>query len=62
MEHKQSTVGKWALVIGILIVMNLFFNYALSLVYTAPDYSTYFPQSQVVSTINTQQDCLAVGG
>lgn len=62
MEHTQSTVAKWALVIGIVIVMNLFFNYALSLVYKAPDYSAYFPQTQVVPTLNTEQDCLAVGG
>lgn len=53
---------KWSLIIGIVIVMNLFFNYAISLVYKAPDYNVYFPPTQVVSTINTEQDCLGVGG
>ncbi|MDB5188865.1 MAG: protein of unknown function with transrane region [Candidatus Nomurabacteria bacterium] len=66
MEHptsrKHSSVMKWSLIIGIVIVMNLFFNYATSLVYKAPDYAAYFPQTQVVPDITTQQDCIAVGG
>jgi len=59
---KQSKVLKWALIIGIVIVLNLFFNYALSLVYKAPDYDTYFKQTQVVESINTKEDCLKIGG
>ncbi len=53
---------KWSVVIGIVIVLNLFFNYALSLVYKAPDYNEYFPQTQVVPEITTQQDCITAGG
>lgn len=53
---------RWSLIIGIVIVMNLFFNYAISLVYKAPDYNAYFPQSQVVPNIATEQDCIAAGG
>ncbi len=47
---------------GIVIVMNLFFNYTLSLVYKAPDYNNYFSQSQVVPAITNEQNCVAVGG
>jgi general stress protein CsbA len=47
MQHTQpsSPLVKWSLIAGIIIVMNLFFNYALSLLYTAPDYSRYVSES-----------------
>jgi hypothetical protein len=60
-QHSPRFI-KWALIIGIVIVMNLFFNYALSLVYKAPDYNTFFPQSQVMNMPTTQQDCVSTGG
>jgi len=53
---------KWSLIIGIVIVLNLFFNYALSLVYKMPDYNQYFPQQQVVPSITTEEQCVVVGG
>lgn len=40
MESKPKLL-KWALVFGIVIVLNLFFNYAISLLYKEPDYNTY---------------------
>jgi len=58
----KSKIFKWALVLGIIIVLNLFFNYAISLFYKQPDYSSYFPQSQVVEPIETKDECLGVGG
>ncbi len=60
MHH--SGVARWSLIIGIVIVMNLFFNYALSLAYKAPDYNEYFPQSQVVPNIDNEQECVEMGG
>jgi hypothetical protein len=65
MEHhtaQHSRLTKWSLVIGIVIVMNLFFNYAISLVYKAPDYKEYYRQEQVVPSIDTKEKCIAVGG
>ncbi|MDB5255053.1 MAG: protein of unknown function with transrane region [Candidatus Nomurabacteria bacterium] len=62
MEHKNSSFVKWSLVIGIVIVMNLFFNYAISLVYKAPNYQDYYRQEQVVPSIDTKEECIAVGG
>ena len=58
----QNKFSKWALIIGIVIVFNLFINYAISLVYKAPDWNSYFTQSQVVEAINTKDECLNVGG
>ncbi|MEO5646592.1 MAG: hypothetical protein ABIO57_02360 [Candidatus Paceibacterota bacterium] len=65
MEHTnthRSGLMKWSIIIGIVIVLNLFFNYAISLVYKSPDYNNYFPQTQVVPDINNEQDCIAAGG
>jgi hypothetical protein len=61
METKPKVL-KWALVIGIVVVLNLFLNYSISLFYKEPDYNTFFPQQQVIEPINTKADCLAVGG
>lgn len=63
METQQkSKVLKWSLIIGIMIVLNLFFNYALSVVYHSPEYTTYCKSEQVVEAINTKDQCLKVGG
>ncbi len=58
----QSKVLKWSLIIGIVIVLNLFFNYGLSLVYKQPDYNAYFVQEQVIEPIIVKEKCLEVGG
>ena len=61
METKPKVL-KWALIIGIIVVLNLFFNYAISLFYKEPDYNAFFPQQQVVEPITTKEACLNVGG
>jgi hypothetical protein len=61
-QQKKSKFLKGALIIGIVIVLNLFFNYALSLIYPAPDYNTFCPTSQVINQVATQNDCVAQGG
>ncbi len=63
MEQTHSPrLVKWSLIVAIVIVVNLFFNYAISLLYQAPQYNDYFPPAQIVNTIDTQNGCLAVGG
>jgi hypothetical protein len=62
MVPKYSPVIKWSLVIGIVIVLNLFFNYFISLVYKSPDYNVYCPQTQVVKEITDQKTCVDSGG
>ncbi len=58
----NSKVLKWSLVIAIVIVLNLFYNYALSLVFSTPQYNDFCPTEQVNTTPTTQQTCIAVGG
>jgi len=59
----QSKVLKWALIIGIVIVINMFFNYALSLAYKNPVYETFCPNTaQVIENVNTQKQCVDIGG
>ena len=58
----QSKVLKWSLIIGIVIVLNLFFNYALSLVYKNPKFEAFCPTQQVNPSVDTEQACVAQGG
>ena len=62
MEQKTSRVVKWSLIFGIVIVLNLFFNYSLSVIYKAPQYDNFCKNPQVVEAISTKQQCLDVGG
>jgi hypothetical protein len=58
----QSKVLKWALIIGIVIVLNMFFNYTLSLVYKNPVFENFCPASQINEYVNTQKVCVDKGG
>ncbi len=63
MENQNSHPSKfvkWSLIVGIVIVINMFFNYAISLVYKAPEYPVN--NSPVVETFYTKEKCLEVGG
>ena len=60
--NTTNRIGRWSVIFGIIIVLNLFFNYALSLVYKAPVYNDFCPTSQVVNTPTTQNECVAQGG
>lgn len=59
---KYSAVIKWSLVVGIVIVLNLFFNYLISLVYKAPEYNNFCKQEQVMPVATNRDACLASGG
>lgn len=59
---KQSGVLKWSLIIALVIILNLFFNYALSLVYPSPEYNAYCPDSTIQVPPSTKAQCVAVGG
>jgi hypothetical protein len=60
--NTQPRALKWSIIIGIVIVLNLFFNYSLSLIYKSPEYEAYCPVSQVTPTLDTETQCLTVGG
>ena len=53
---------KWAVIIGIVIVLNLFFNYAVSLVYESPKYEAYCPAEMYNKSYTDKQLCVADGG
>ncbi|OIO29515.1 hypothetical protein COX93_02025 [Candidatus Nomurabacteria bacterium CG_4_10_14_0_2_um_filter_30_12] len=61
--NTQSKVLKWSLIVGIVIVINLFFNYTLSLVYKNPTFEAFCPNtSQIVKIIDNQESCVTAGG
>src|SRR4051812_20661874 len=60
--NNQSKVLRWTTIIGITIVLNLFFNYALSLAYKSPDFLAYCPNPQVITQPTTQKSCTDQGG
>ena len=59
---KKSGFVKWAIIISIVIVLNMFFNYVISLAYKVPQYDDYIKQTQVVTPITNKDDCVKVGG
>ena len=49
-EEKKPNFLKWALIIGIVVVLNLFFNYSISLFYKAPDYNAFCSPMPIATT------------
>lgn len=59
---KASGFVKWALVLGIAIVINLFLTYAVRVAYHEPAYEDFCPEKQVNEAIETKEACLEIGG
>ena len=47
--HTQSKFLKWSLIIGIVIVANMFINYSISLIWSEPQYIDFCPQTNVIA-------------
>ncbi len=60
--NTSNRIGRWSVIAGIVIVLNLFFNYALSLAYKSPQYENFCPSSQVNVSPDNQNACVAQGG
>lgn len=60
-KHKNKFVVT-SIIVAIVIVMNLFFNYAVSLVYQEPSFDEFIKPTQLVNTIKTKDACLDIGG
>ncbi|MFA5736814.1 MAG: hypothetical protein WCX70_02285 [Candidatus Paceibacterota bacterium] len=58
----NKNILKWALVIGIIIVLNLFFHFATRLFYQEPQWEDFCQTKQVTITPTNQADCVAQGG
>lgn len=61
-EQNPSAVVKWAFVIGITLLANLFVAYLTQALYPAPEYENFCPQSLTGKFINTPEECTTVGG
>lgn len=58
----NQNILKWALIIGIIIVLNLFFHFSTQLVYKTPKYDDFCQTKQVNIQPGTKETCLAIGG
>ncbi len=61
-EKKTSRFVHTSVIIAIVIVLNLFSAYVVSLVYNEPSYSKYVPDNQVIEDVTSKDACLATGG
>jgi len=61
-EKKTSKFVHVSIIVAIVIVLNLFSNYAVSLVYKEPAYDTFVKPMQVVEEITTKDKCVTTGG
>lgn len=61
MKPNLYTLQKIGLGLGILIVLNLLFNYGITLLYPSPDFNTFCSQ-ETRRAYETQDSCEAVGG
>lgn len=59
---KQSSIIKWTLIVGIMIVVNLFITYLVDVIYPAPEFTDFCPEQQVNRAIETEAACLEIGG
>lgn len=62
MEKQRFNFLKWALVLGIVIVLNLFISSAIRAVYPEPQYQDYCVQEQVTVLPKTEAECTSKGG
>jgi len=54
---KDNKILKWSLILSIVIVANLFFNYALSLGLNSPNRETFCPFDKTSQVIETKDSC-----
>lgn len=58
----ENKILKWALIFGIIVVLNLFFAYALKVIYDAPEWDNFCKQEQVIERVDDKATCLEKGG
>lgn len=58
----NKNILKWALIIGIIIVLNLFFHFATKLVYSEPKFEDFCQTKQVNIQPEGEKACIAAGG
>lgn len=58
----NTNITKWAFILSIIIVANLFFNYSISLVLNNPDHEVYCPFEKTSAVIQDESSCIAADG
>ena len=58
----MNKILQWALILGIIIVLNLFFNYTIRLWYVEPKWEVFCPVSLASPAPATVKECAAQGG
>ena len=61
-EKKPSKFVQVSIIVAIVIVLNLFSNYAVSLVYNEPAYEDFIKPEQIVENVPTKDKCVSIGG
>src|SRR3989344_1094056 len=61
-KNKTLSIIKWILIVSIAIVLNLFFNYVVCLVYETPKYEGFCPVEMYNKAYIDKQMCVAYGG
>lgn len=58
----ENKILKWSLILSIVIVANLFFNYSLSLTLNSPKHEEYCPFEKTSQVVETREQCDAADG
>jgi hypothetical protein len=61
-KAKSNWAIKWALILGITIVLNLFFSYGISLIYKTPTFEGFCPIEVTSQTYTDKVMCTKAGG
>jgi hypothetical protein len=59
---QENKILKWSLILAIVIVANLFFNYSLSLIFNGPHQEDFCPFDKTSQVIQTKDKCEATDG
>ena len=59
---KTKKFLKWPLIIGIAIILNLFFAYAIKVIYPGQEREDFCPREQKIERITNAESCIQKGG
>lgn len=59
---KTKKFLKWPLIIAIAIVLNLFFAYAIKVIYPGQEREDFCPREQKIEKISNVDECFKIGG
>jgi len=62
MQKKPKRFLKWVLVVGIVVILNLFFASVIRVIYHSPEFTDFCEDKQVVIVPETRDECLEIGG